>query len=127
MDPVVSLHTLQIADCADLDPEDAGAVVEFAANEAIDFVIIGPEAPLAAGVSDALRAAGILCFGPSRAAAELEASKAFTKGICDAAHAPTAASLRVQFISRQTVEVPQLTSLVHARHCWLLGKAIIGS
>ncbi len=81
----------QIADCADLDPEDAGAVVEFAANEAIDFVIIGPEAPLAAGVSDALRAAGILCFGPSRAAAELEASKAFTKGICDAAHAPTAA------------------------------------
>lgn len=81
----------QIADCADLDPEDAGAVVEFAAEEAIDFVIIGPEAPLAAGVSDALRAAGILCFGPSQAAAELEASKAFTKEICDAASAPTAA------------------------------------
>jgi len=81
----------QIADCADLDPEDAGAVVDFAAEEAIDFVIIGPEAPLAAGVSDALRVAGILCFGPSQAAAELEASKAFTKEICDAAHAPTAA------------------------------------
>jgi len=81
----------QIADCADLDPEDAGAVVEFAAEEAIDFVIIGPEAPLAAGVSDALRAAGILCFGPSQAAAELEASKSFTKEICDASHAPTAA------------------------------------
>ena len=84
----------QIADCADLDPEDGAAVVEFAAEEAIDFVIIGPEAPLAAGVSDALRAAGILCFGPSQAAAELEASKSFTKEICDAAHAPTAAYAR---------------------------------
>jgi len=84
----------QIADCADLDPEDGAAVVEFAAEEAIDFVIIGPEAPLAAGVSDALRAAGILCFGPSQAATELEASKSFTKEICDAAHAPTAAYAR---------------------------------
>lgn len=84
----------QIADCAALDPENAGAVVDFAAEEAIDFVIIGPEAPLAAGVADALRAAGILCFGPSQAAAELEASKAFTKEICDAAGAPTAAYAR---------------------------------
>tara|TARA_R110002049_G_scaffold31407_1_gene106388 strand:- start:541 stop:1809 length:1269 start_codon:yes stop_codon:yes gene_type:complete len=84
----------QIADCAALDPEDAGEVVDFAAEEAIDFVIIGPEGPLAAGVADALRAAGILCFGPSQAAAELEASKAFTKEICDAAGAPTAAYAR---------------------------------
>ena len=84
----------QIADCAALNPEDAGEVVDFAAEEAIDFVIIGPEGPLAAGVADALRAAGILCFGPSQAAAELEASKAFTKEICDAAGAPTAAYAR---------------------------------
>jgi len=84
----------QIAQCADLDPDNPGAVVDFAAEEAIDFVIIGPEAPLAAGVSDALRAAGILCFGPSQAAAELEASKSFTKEICDAASAPTAAYAR---------------------------------
>jgi phosphoribosylamine--glycine ligase len=53
--------------------------------------VIGPEAPLAAGVADDLRAAGFKCFGPSREAAALEASKAFTKAICDAAHAPTAA------------------------------------
>lgn len=81
----------EIADCAALDIEDGGAVATFAAENAIDFVIIGPEAPLAAGVSDRLRAAGILVFGPSGAAARLEASKAFTKQICDAAGAPTAA------------------------------------
>ena len=54
-----------------------------AESEAIDFVIIGPEAPLAAGVSDDLRNAGFLVFGPSKAASQLEASKAFTKEICD--------------------------------------------
>lgn len=81
----------KIADCAELDIDDGGAVVVFAEENAIDFVIVGPEAPLAAGVSDRLRAAGILVFGPSGAAARLEASKAFTKQICDAAGAPTAA------------------------------------
>lgn len=80
-----------IADCANLDILDGGAVVTFVEEEAIDFVIVGPEAPLAAGVADRLRDAGVLVFGPSRAAAELEASKAFTKSICDAAKAPTAA------------------------------------
>ncbi|WP_195822366.1 phosphoribosylamine--glycine ligase [Roseobacter sp. MH60115] len=81
----------EIADCASLDIEDGGAVVGFAEENAIDFVIVGPEAPLAAGVSDRLRDAGISVFGPSGAAARLEASKAFTKQICDAAGAPTAA------------------------------------
>lgn len=81
----------EIADCARLDIEDGGAVVGFAEENAIDFVIVGPEAPLAAGVSDRLRDAGISVFGPSGAAARLEASKAFTKQICDAAGAPTAA------------------------------------
>jgi len=80
----------QIADCASLDAEDGGAVVTFAEENAIEFVIIGPEAPLAAGVADRLRAAGILVFGPSEAAAKLEVSKSFTKEICDAANAPTA-------------------------------------
>ncbi|MDG3042157.1 phosphoribosylamine--glycine ligase [Roseicyclus marinus] len=79
-----------IADCADLDVTDPEAVVAFAVEESIDFVIIGPEAPLAAGVSDALAGAGILAFGPSAAAAKLEASKGFTKEICDACAAPTA-------------------------------------
>ncbi|MEM1077646.1 MAG: phosphoribosylamine--glycine ligase [Pseudomonadota bacterium] len=81
----------EIADCAALDIEDRNAVVGFAEEAAIDFVIIGPEAPLAAGVADRLREAGILCFGPSAAAAQLEASKTFTKQVCDAAGAPTAA------------------------------------
>lgn len=84
----------QIADCAALDIEDGGAVVSFAEENAIDFVIIGPEAPLAAGVADRLREAGVLVFGPSAAAAQLEASKSFTKEICDAAEAPTAAYAR---------------------------------
>ncbi|MCX7564911.1 phosphoribosylamine--glycine ligase [Sulfitobacter sp. F26169L] len=81
----------QIADCATIDINDGGAVVEFAERNNIDFVIIGPEAPLAAGVADRLREAGIPVFGPSKAAAALEASKAFTKEICDACGAPTAA------------------------------------
>lgn len=81
----------QIADCADIDINDGGTVVEFVSRNNVDFVIIGPEAPLAAGVADRLREAGILVFGPSKAAAALEASKAFTKEICDACNAPTAA------------------------------------
>jgi phosphoribosylamine--glycine ligase len=81
----------EIAECAALDILDGGAIAGFCEAEAIDFVIIGPEAPLAAGVADRLRDAGLLVFGPSAAAARLEASKSFTKAICDAANAPTAA------------------------------------
>ncbi|NPD15877.1 phosphoribosylamine--glycine ligase [Xinfangfangia sp. D13-10-4-6] len=84
----------QIAECAALDILDAGRVVAFCEENAIDFVIVGPEAPLAAGVADATRAAGILTFGPSQAAAQLEASKRFTKEVCDACAAPTAAWAR---------------------------------
>ncbi|MEN9062256.1 phosphoribosylamine--glycine ligase [Ponticoccus litoralis] len=80
-----------IAECARLDIEDGNAVAEFAGENAIDLVIVGPEAPLAAGVADRLRDAGFAVFGPSAAAARLEASKSFTKEICDAAQAPTAA------------------------------------
>jgi phosphoribosylamine--glycine ligase len=80
-----------IAECASLDIEDGGAVVTFAEENSIDFVIIGPEAPLAAGVGDRLRDAGLLVFGPSAEAARLEASKSFTKEVCVAAGAPTAA------------------------------------
>ncbi len=80
----------QIADCASFDVNDGGVVVTFAEENAIDLVIVGPEAPLAAGVADALRNASIPVFGPSAEAAKLEASKSFTKEICDAAKAPTA-------------------------------------
>jgi phosphoribosylamine--glycine ligase len=84
----------KIAECASFDINDGATVVSFVEQNAIDFVIIGPEAPLAAGVADDLRAAGILTFGPSKAAAQLEASKGFTKEICDASGAPTAAYAR---------------------------------
>jgi phosphoribosylamine--glycine ligase len=83
-----------IAECADLDILDGGQVAVFAEENAIDFVIVGPEAPLAAGISDRLREAGLLVFGPSRAAARLEASKGFTKEVCGAAGVPTAAWAR---------------------------------
>ena len=80
----------QIAECADLDVLNGAAVVNFCDENAIDFIIVGPEAPLAAGISDRLREAGFNVFGPSKAAAMLEASKAFTKEICAAVNAPTA-------------------------------------
>ena len=79
-----------VAECAALNIMNPDTVVDFAQAQSIDFVIVGPEDPLAAGVADALRSADILCFGPSAAAARLEASKSFTKEICDAANAPTA-------------------------------------
>ena len=86
----------RLAECAALDILSRADVLEFAQENAVDLVVIGPEAPLAAGVSDALRDAGFLVFGPSRAAAQLEASKAFTKEICDACGAPTAAWARFE-------------------------------
>ncbi|UWQ22785.1 phosphoribosylamine--glycine ligase [Jannaschia sp. W003] len=81
----------RMAECADLRVDDPAAVVAFADEESIDLVIVGPEAPLVAGVADALAEAGVACLGPTREAARLEGSKAFTKEICAAAGAPTAA------------------------------------
>jgi len=81
----------EIAECVALDIEDGVAVAAYAKANAVDFVIIGPEAPLATGVADALRGENLLCFGPSADAAQLEASKSFTKEICAACNAPTAA------------------------------------
>jgi phosphoribosylamine--glycine ligase len=83
-----------LAECASFDIMDGAAVVAFCEENAVDFVVVGPEAPLAEGVADATRAAGLLTFGPSKAAARLEASKAFTKEICDACNAPTAGYAR---------------------------------
>lgn len=79
-----------VGECVDLDPMDGERIAQFCEDRSIDFVVVGPEAPLAAGVADTLRAAGILTLGPSAAAARLEASKAFTKEVCAAAGAPTA-------------------------------------
>ncbi|MBP7241709.1 phosphoribosylamine--glycine ligase [Amaricoccus sp.] len=82
----------EVADCVALDILDGRKVLDFARENGVDFVMIGPEAPLAEGVADVLRAGGLLVFGPGREAARLEASKAFTKEIASACGAPTAAS-----------------------------------
>ena len=84
------------ATCHPLDPCDPAAVVALARAHRIDLVVVGPEAPLVAGVADALRSAGIAAFGPSAAAAQLEGSKGFTKDLCHAAGIPTAAYVRVE-------------------------------
>ena len=78
-----------------IDPCDADQVTALARDRAIDVVVIGPEAPLVAGVADSLREAGIAVFGPSAAAAQLEGSKGFTKDLCLANGIPTARYVRV--------------------------------
>ena len=84
------------ATCHAIDPCDVAAVVELARSGSVDLVVVGPEAPLVAGVADALRNAGIATFGPSAAAARLEGSKGFTKDLCARAGIPTAAYVRVE-------------------------------
>ena len=76
-----------------LDPADPAAVLALLARLAPDLVVVGPEAPLVAGVADAVRAAGTPCFGPSAAAAQLEGSKSFAKQVMARAGVPTAASV----------------------------------
>lgn len=82
------------AECVPIAATDVQGVVDFAAGNRIDLVVIGPEAALAAGMADALAAEGVLAFGPSRAAAEIESSKGFMKDLCVRAGVPTAAYRR---------------------------------
>jgi phosphoribosylamine--glycine ligase len=79
-----------VAALHDVDPMDGPAVAALAASLGVDLVVVGPEAPLVAGVADAVRTAGIAAFGPSAQAARLEGSKAFAKEVMDAAGVPTA-------------------------------------
>jgi phosphoribosylamine--glycine ligase len=81
-----------VATLHDVDPLDGAAVAALATSLGVDLVVVGPEAPLVAGVADDVRAAGIACFGPSRAAAQLEGSKAFAKQVMADAEVPTAMS-----------------------------------
>ena len=89
--PGIAEHAELVA----LDLESHGKVVEFCGSKAIGLVVIGPEAPLVDGLGDSLRGAGIPVFGPSKAAAQLEGSKAFTKELCARHGIPTAAFRRV--------------------------------
>jgi phosphoribosylamine--glycine ligase len=93
------------ATVADLDIEDGSAVTDFARSRAFDLVVIGPEAPLVAGVADPLRQAGFPVFGPSAAAAQIEGSKEFAKRIMTKANVPTGRSVTV-------------TSVQEAEHVW---------
>ncbi|PZG22692.1 phosphoribosylamine--glycine ligase [Nonomuraea aridisoli] len=101
LDPQVSeLHCApgnpgveEVATVHPVDPLDPGQVAELATRLRIDLVVVGPEAPLVAGVSDAVREAGIACFGPSSGAAMIEGSKAFAKEVMQAADVPTARSM----------------------------------
>jgi phosphoribosylamine---glycine ligase len=81
---------LQYAECVALDATDHAAVVSFCETRQIGLVVIGPEAPLVDGLADSLRGAGFAVFGPSKAAAQLEGSKSFTKELCLRAGIPTA-------------------------------------
>ena len=83
--------TQAIAENVALNVTDHASVVDFALREQIDLVVVGPEVPLVARISDDLRAAGLAVFGPSKVAAQLEGSKAFTKALCDEMGIPTAA------------------------------------
>lgn len=81
----------QLGTCVALAPEDCQGITTFCQKESVDFVVVGPEVALQAGLVDTLSAAGILAFGPTKAAAQIESSKAFTKQLCDEANIPTAA------------------------------------
>ncbi|BDZ39682.1 phosphoribosylamine--glycine ligase [Microbacterium suwonense] len=89
----------QDATIVDLDPLDGSAIAGFANERGIDLVVIGPEAPLVAGVADALRERGVPVFGPGKAAAQLEGSKAFAKRIMDAAGVPTGRAVRAASVA----------------------------
>ncbi len=82
------------AECVALDIADHRAVIDFCRGNAVDFVVVGPETPLVAGIVDDLAAAGIKAFGPSRQAAQLEGSKGFTKALCTEFGIPTGAYAR---------------------------------
>ena len=88
--PGIARHAALVA----VDPADHGAVIAFCRAEAVGLVVIGPEAPLVAGLADDLRAAGVAAFGPDKAAAQLEGSKGFTKDLCAEAGIPTARYVR---------------------------------
>ncbi|NUR72251.1 MAG: phosphoribosylamine--glycine ligase [Hamadaea sp.] len=86
----------QVARLAEVDPLDPTAVAELAVRELADLVVIGPEAPLVAGVADAVRERGIPTFGPSKQAAQLEGSKTFAKEVMLAAAVPTAGAITAE-------------------------------
>ena len=105
-----------IADCVSIGVEDLDGLVDFAQSESIDFVVVGPEMPLVAGLVDRLEGAGIKAFGPSAAAAVIEGSKAFMKDFCGKYDIPTAAYARFD-------EPDAAKEYIHRHHAPLVVKA----
>ena len=102
----------EVATCVGLDIADHAAIVRFCIDNRIDFVVVGPEMPLVAGIVDELGAAKIKAFGPSKAAAQLEGSKGFTKDLCREFKIPTGAYGRFRdrgsaraYLARQTLPI----------------------
>ena len=93
------------AECAPIDVLDVEGIVDYALKQWIDLVVVGPEASLAAGVVDALEAEGILAFGPSKAAAEIESSKGYMKDLCARIGVPTAAYQRFTDANKATAYI----------------------
>ena len=98
----------EVATLVDLDPNDPVAVTNYADDAGINLVVIGPEAPLVAGVADRLRENGVPVFGPGRAAAQLEGSKSFAKRIMQAANVPTGRALRATSLSEAAAALDEL-------------------
>jgi phosphoribosylamine--glycine ligase len=116
----------QEAECVALDIADHAAVVAFCKANKIDFVVVGPEAPLVAGIVDDLEAAGFKSFGPRKSAARLEGSKGFTKDLCKAHNIPTAAYER--FTSAEPAKTyvrRQATPIVIKADGLAAGKGVI--
>jgi phosphoribosylamine--glycine ligase len=97
----------EVAECVDVGAEDIPGQLALAQRLKIDFVVIGPDAPLVAGMADAFTAAGIKVFGPSRAAAQLEGSKGFTKELCRKHNIPTAAYERFTDLAKAEAYIKQ--------------------
>ena len=95
------------AETVSLDPTNGAVVAQYAAENGIELAIVGPEAPLVAGVADHLRRAHIPVFGPGKAAAQLEGSKTFAKRIMDAAGVPTGRALKAATIEEVTAAIDE--------------------
>ncbi len=91
------------AECVNISVDDIPGILKFSKENKIDFVVVGPEGPLVAGLADELRAAGIAVFGPSKNAARLEGSKAFMKDLCTKYNIPTAAYGRFTDVEKAIV------------------------
>lgn len=98
------------ASCVDLDSGNHASVIEFCREHQIGLVVIGPEGPLVDGLGDSLRSVGISVFGPSKAAAQLEGSKGFTKDLCERAGIPTADYVRTHSLAEATAALDKFTA-----------------